>query len=130
MMCVMAVRYGVIVNGQSYGLIFPGRGIRQGDPISLYLFLLCVEALSSMLIKANDEDILTGVPTLKRGLRISHLFFADDSLLFCKASMSQWNSLSKILRIYKAASGQKLNNDKTTIFFSRNTQVDIKEAIL
>ena len=49
MMCVRSVWYSIIVNGSPHGLIIPSRGIRQGDPISMYLFLLCVEALSSML---------------------------------------------------------------------------------
>ena len=113
MMCVSTVRYIVIVNGQSYGSINPGRGIRQEDPISPYLFLLCAEALSSLLVKANMERVLTGIPTSRRGPRISHIFFADDSLLFCKANMAQWNSLTEILRVYEATLGQKLNNDKT-----------------
>jgi hypothetical protein len=93
MMCVTLAQYSVLVNGASCGHILPSRGIRQGDPIFPYLFLLCAEALSSMLTGANSDSLLSGIPTSKRGSHISHLFFADDILLFCKASTLQWNNL-------------------------------------
>ena len=58
-----------------------------------------------MLSQANRDGSLTGVPTSKRGPRISHLFFADDSLLFCRANLMQWTQLSRILHKYEAVSG-------------------------
>jgi hypothetical protein len=130
MMCVTSVEYAVVVNGKACGKITPERGLRQGDPISPYLFLLCAESLSCMINKANGMGALTGVPTSKRGPRISHIFFADDSLLFCRATVEQWGRLQNILLLYEKASGQKLNNNKTSMFFSKNTTVVDKEAIL
>jgi hypothetical protein len=130
MMCVSSVEYAVLVNGEPCGQIKPERGLRQGDPISPYLFLLCAEALSAMVKKANDDGVLTGVSTSRGGPRISHLFFADDSLLFCRANLSQWGALTNVLRIYEAASGQRLNNDKTSIFFSGNTPQEERKKIL
>jgi hypothetical protein len=116
MECVRSVSYSILVNGQPVGNIKPRRGLRQGDPISPYLFLMCAEALSSMLSQAENNGVITGVPTSKRGPKITHLFFADDSLLFCKANSVEWRRLTKILDKYEAASGQKLNKDKTSIF--------------
>jgi hypothetical protein len=121
MMCVSTVKYAIMVNGNSCGSITSSRGLRQGDPISPYLFILCAEALSAMVEKANVEGSLTGVPTSKKGPSVSHLFFADDSLLFCKSTLTQWSALSSILRRYEEASGQRLNCNKTAIFFSKNT---------
>jgi hypothetical protein len=95
MMCVTTVQYVVVINGKPCRQIKPQRGLRQGDPISLYLFLICAEALNAMLMKANEERALTGVPTSKRGPRISHLFFVDNSLLFCRSSLTQWDCLHK-----------------------------------
>jgi hypothetical protein len=124
------MRYSVLVNGKPCGYISSRRGLRQGDPISPYLFLLCAEGLNSLLKKAMDEGLVKRVLTSRRGLRISHLFFADDNLLFCQSTIVQWDRLMAILRMYELVSRQRLNNNKTTLFFSKNTpQVD-KEAIL
>jgi hypothetical protein len=79
MMCVTSPEYAILINGTPCGRITPSRGIRQGDPISPYLFLICAEALSSLLIKANRDGLLSGVPTSKRGPQVNHLFFADDT---------------------------------------------------
>jgi hypothetical protein len=105
MMCVTTVNYVVIVNGVPTRQFSPTRGIRQGDLISPYLFLLCMEALSAMLTKEERMGTLTGVPMSKRGPQLTHLFFADDSLLFCKAKLQHWRKLSCLLRIYEEASG-------------------------
>ncbi len=86
MTCVSTVRYSVIVNGNPVGNIQPTRGIRQGDPISPYLFLICSEVLSSLLNHAEQVGIITGIPTSPKGPKLNHLFFVDDSLIFCKAN--------------------------------------------
>jgi ribonuclease HI len=130
MMCVRTAHFSILINGVPTGKITPTRGIRQGDPISPYLFLLCAEALSSMLSHADRQGTLRGAPTSKKGPRLNHLFFADDSLLFCRADICHWNRLSHILKIYEKASGQKLNTSKTAIFFSRNTTKEDQSTIL
>jgi hypothetical protein len=117
LMCVKSTTYTILVNGTSTGQIFPTRGIRQADPISPYLFLLCPEALSSLLTKAKNTNVLPEVLTSKKGPRLSHIFFADDSLLFCKTSALHWDHMMEILSSYEIASGQRLNQAKTSIFF-------------
>jgi hypothetical protein len=87
MKCVSSVTYSVLINGNPVGSIRPTRGLRQGDPLSPYLFILCAEVLSFQLQKAERTGLLGGVPTSPRGLRLNHLFFADDSLLFCKTTI-------------------------------------------
>ena len=128
-MCVRSVKYSIVVNGIPCGLITPSRGICQGYPISPYFFILCAEALSAMISQANRDGRLMGVPTSRGGLVISHLFFADDRLLFCRSTMTQWNHLSAILHLYKGASRQKMNSNKTAIFFSKNSAVIDKDQI-
>jgi hypothetical protein len=75
MMCVTSAHYTVLVNGVPIGKLIPTRGIRQGDSISPYLFLICAKVLSSSLVKADREGVLEGVPTSKRGPWLNHLFF-------------------------------------------------------
>jgi hypothetical protein len=115
----------VLVNGVPYGKIQPMRG----DPLSPYLFLIVAEGLSSLLTKAKLDTRITGVPISVGGQRISHLFFADDSLLFCRTTVEEWGNLTQVLQYYERASGQQLNAAKTSIFFSKNTGADFREYI-
>jgi hypothetical protein len=130
MNCVKSVRYSVVVNGNVVGNIIPSRGIRQGDPISPYLFILCAEAFGSLLHHAHIKGAISGVPTSKNGPKITHLFFADDSLVLCKANQVEWRRLLNILDTYERGSGQKINLNKTAIFFSRNTCLSRRLEIL
>ena len=78
MACVTSATFAVMVNGEPHGYIKPTRGLRQGDPLSPYLFLLCTEGLSALIRKAEGEDLIRGVAICRGGPQISHLFFADD----------------------------------------------------
>lgn len=89
MTCVKSATFSVLVNGMLYDQITPTRGLRQGDPLSPYLFLLCAEGLSSLLKKAEVERRITGVPIAWRGFKLSHLLFVDDSLLFYRANSEE-----------------------------------------
>jgi hypothetical protein len=121
MACVKSVSYSIAVNGNVVGNIFPSRGLRQGDPISPYLFILCAEVFSSLLYNAQMKGLISGVPTSKKGPSISHLFFADDSLVFCKANRVEWRRILNIIETYERGSGQKINVNKIAVLFSRNT---------
>ena len=129
MMCIKSVSYSVLLNGEARGLIRPTRGIRQGDPISPYLFFLCGEGLSTMLKQAENRGSINGVSVCRRAPRISHLLFADDSLVFCKANMTECSNIWKILQDFEMASGQKMNREKTSLFFSKNTPTETQESI-
>lgn len=117
MMCITTASYSILINGEPSEKIFPSRGIRQEDPLSPYLFLLCSEGLHALLDKAAREGLIQGISLCRNGPRLTHLFFADNSLLFCRASMQECNHIQAILSEFEAASGQKLNREKTTIFF-------------
>lgn len=89
-MCVKMTNYAIIINEVPMGNFEATRGLLQRNPISQYLFFLCAEALSAMFMRATSDGFLTGVPTSRRGPRINHIFFADDSLFFCKANQQHW----------------------------------------
>jgi hypothetical protein len=89
MTCIRTVSYGIVVNGQPAGKIVPSRGIRQGDPMSPYIFIMCVEALSSLLHHAETSGCINGIPTSKRGPRLSHLLFVDEICYFVRQTL--WN---------------------------------------
>ncbi|KAL0287350.1 UNVERIFIED_CONTAM: hypothetical protein Scaly_2766600 [Sesamum calycinum] len=91
------------------GIFSPERGIRQGDPLSPYLFLFCVEAFSCLIQDAERRGQLTGVAVARQELRMSHLLYADDTLVFCKATMEQISEVGRILRQYAWASDQEIS---------------------
>ena len=82
-----------------------------------------------MLKKFVVDGQMKGVAFCLRGLKISHQFFADDSLIFCQATREDYSSLEKTLEAYENALGQQLNQEKTTLFFSSNTPQDIQDDI-
>ena len=95
--CVHTVSYSILVNGDPKGLINPTRGIRQGDPLFPFLFLLCTEGLHGLIKKVARAKEINGFSICKRGLKLTHLFFADDSLLFCKENSQECGNVLKIL---------------------------------
>ena len=101
----------------------------KGTLLSPHLFLICAEGLSALIKKYVQCGVMEGVSISCGVPIISHLFFADDGLIFCKASMNDCNSLQRILKVYEDASGQQLNRAKTSLFFSCNTDRDIQEEI-
>ncbi|XP_074341815.1 uncharacterized protein LOC141679206 [Apium graveolens] len=106
------------------GPITPLRGLRQGDPLSPYLFLFCVEGLSSALRNAVDQGKITGCKIHQQAPAVTHLFFADESFLFYKASLEEVREIKRILQQYEQQSGQAINFQKFGIYFSANVRVD------
>ena len=107
MVCVKTVSYLVLVNGEPKGLIKPSRGIRQGEPLSPFLFLLCTEGLNNLILKAASEGSLHGFALSRRSPRLTHLLFVDDSLLFCKSNINECQKVLDLLASYESMSGSK-----------------------
>ncbi|OMO67823.1 reverse transcriptase [Corchorus capsularis] len=130
MACVHSVSYSVSINGKQSGRINPTRGIRQGDPLSPYLFLLCMEGLTSLLRESESNGTIRGVAVARHAPRISHLFFAVDNILFLRTRVSDCEAVLHQLNRFEMASGQQINVAKSSILFSSNTPSDLKSSIM
>lgn len=81
MQCVPTVSYSFLINGNPQGLVIPTRGLRQGDPLSPYLFILYTEVVSGMGRLAQEEETLPGVLVARQSPYVNHLLFADDTMI-------------------------------------------------
>lgn len=111
----------MIINGQLRGCIVPKRELRQGCPLSSYLFLLCSEALTSLINKAKERKLINGLKLNVRCSFISHLLFADDSLLFFKANKDEAQAIKQLLVDYELLSGQTIGFQKSSLTVSPDT---------
>ena len=105
MSCVKTMSYSIMVNGEPIGMIHPKRGIRQGDPLSPFLFLLCAEGLHAFIKHSVRNGDIKDFSLCKQGPKLTHLFFADDSLLFCRSITKDCNNVLKLLGEYESLSG-------------------------
>lgn len=101
--CVESTRYSMLLNGDPLDEFVPSRGLRQGDPLSPYLFLICSEGLSALLNREESLLNLSGLKINNYCPALTHLFFADDSLIFLKASDSECRTIRNVLKDYEDA---------------------------
>lgn len=130
MKCIETVSYRIKVNGELTDEIIPSRGLRQGDPLSPYLFFICAEGFSSLLNAAEVDGRLQGVKICEDAPSITHLLFADDSLLLLKVNDENVSQLQHILQVYEECSGQIINKEKSAVMFSRNTSAEPRQRFL
>jgi hypothetical protein len=116
-------------NGKLLESFTPTRGLRQGDPLSPYLFLFVVDGLSSLLQKQINMGNIQELQICRRSPGISHLLFADDSLLFFKANMEQASKINVVLRTYEASTGQLLSPAKCSLMLGRKCSDDDGKAL-
>jgi hypothetical protein len=129
MKCVTSVRFTVRANGEMLPFFTPTRGLRQGDPMSPFLFLLCAEGFTTLLNWYGGNYVDSGIRVSPRSPWVNHLLFADDSLIFMKATLESATRLANILRVYEDCSGQCVNREKSSIYFSPNTTKSIKQTL-
>lgn len=97
--------------------------------MSPYLFLICAEGLTSLIKQAEIQGKLHGLRITSNAPSISHLLFADNSLLFCKAKTKEAKEVMRILEIYSQASGQVINAENSLVFFSKNVKHEDKTQL-
>ena len=119
MACVTSVRYSIKFNGAISDSFAPSCGLRQGDPLSPYLFLLVADGLSIQFDNGINSAELSLLKITRKAPGISHLLFADDNLLPFKPSHDGEVEVSSLLENYWLASRRRINHDKSFIFCNR-----------
>ncbi|XP_015163321.1 uncharacterized protein [Solanum tuberosum] len=117
--CISTVKHSVLVNRGLVGFFSPQRSIRQGDPISPFLFILVMERHSKMLQKSRQLHWIEGFKIVRNNgsqATVSHLLYADYTLVICGAERSQVIHLNLILSIFEAISGLHMNMQNSSIF--------------
>ena len=118
--CISTVSYNILINGTTSKTITPTRGIRQGDPLSPYLFLFCANILSCALINQEQIGNLKGLKIGRSAPPLSHLLFVDDSFIFFKIDKNTPTIIQQNLAWYCCLSGQSINLEKSELFCSPN----------
>lgn len=124
--CISTVSYRVIINEVPSGLITLTRGIRYGDPLSPYLFILMLEALTRLIDRRVANGCIKGLKMNRRCPAITHLFFANDTIIFGGASLEETKQWEETLELYCRVSGQKINFHKSSVRFSVNCVPELK----
>lgn len=119
-----------LVHNGSRTEFFPtSRGIRQGDPLSPYLFILCLEYLSGQILDEVEIGSWNPIKVGRSGVSLSHVFFADDLFFFSEASMENASTIKRVMTDFCSLFGQRVNMQKSKLFFSNNSVVESKSNI-
>lgn len=129
MQCVVGPSMSILWNGEKTEAFKPLRGLRQGDPLSPYLFVLCMERLCHLIEEKIEKKNRKPINLSRGGPQLSHICFADDLILFAEASVEQIGVIRRVLERFCKASGQKVSLEKSKIFFSSNVSRELGKLI-
>ncbi|PKU82128.1 Putative ribonuclease H protein [Dendrobium catenatum] len=116
--CISDIHFSVAINGALECYFNSTSGLRQGFPLSPYLFTIVMDGLSACFEEANTNQLFSGI-SLGNSL-VTHLLYADDLLVFSKATLREASSLKTILENFESHSGLRVNPSKSSIIFSKN----------
>ena len=126
---VKGVTYKYKINGIPSQKLYTQRGLRQEDLLSSYLFILAMESLSYMLIRAELEGKISRVKVTPRPQPLTYLFFTDDIIVFSKVKAEETYEIIKILNMFSNASGQRINVQKYGLIFGRKVPKESRGLI-
>lgn len=114
----------ILFNGGALKPFLPSRGIRQGDPLSSYLFILCMEVLGALISEKCNSKLWNLVKASQGRLAFFHLFFTDDLVLFARVDRKNCVAVREVLDSFCSLSGQKVSQDISWVFFSPTVSAD------
>lgn len=131
MTCITSASKRLLWNGVETDDFRPSRGIRQGDPISPYIFVLCMERLAHRIRLETEKGVWKPIRLTRGDTMLTHLFFADDVVLFGEASLEQIEVIKDCLQDFCHSSGQKkkVSLKKSRIHLSSNLSHQHSQAI-
>lgn len=129
MNCISTASFAVLINDREGSKFTTSRGLRQGCPLSPFLFIICAKGFSALIQMLVQVGEIKGLQMSRDAPTVSHLFFADDSLLFAGADLFSTVNLRNVIKTYEAASGQAVNFQKSSICFSPNVDQALVEDI-
>lgn len=127
MSCISIVSTSILFNGGMMEPINPSRGIRQGDPLSPYIFILCMEFLGQLIEGKCNEKLWNPVKASRSEPSFSHLFFVNDLVLFAKVNQANCIAIHEVLDTFCEKSGQTISESKSRVFFSPNVDMESRE---
>lgn len=129
MSCLRPASTSTIWNGSVVVSFQPSRGVRQGCPLSPYLFVMCMERLTGLIDDRVASGLWKPLRPARQGLGLSLLFYVDDLIVMGEASLAQAKIVIEYLQIFSSASGEVINPAKSRILFSHNVDGSARRAI-
>jgi len=126
---ITTVSINIKFNGEQLNYVHPTHGLRQGDPLSPYLFILLANVLSTLIHQALDMGNIKGIRLNRWCPTLSHLFFTDDAVFFLDGKIQECQSLAKILNQYCLATGHAINWNKSGIYFSKACPLALQKIL-
>lgn len=121
--CISGVHFSILINGHPSQFIQGTQGIRQGDPLSPFLFIIMADALSRYINFQSSKGLWLGATLPGTSITVTHSLFTDDTLLFGKYSLKEAKLIKQTLDIYSSTSGQKINAAKSKIFIFNTSPI-------
>lgn len=115
--CISTTKISLLINGSPEGFFETSQGLRQGDPLSPFLFIIMAEAFGHAFSQAQIEKKINGIPVTKNVPNITHQQYVDDTILPSESTTAEEKNIKTIIQSYAAASSQNINADKSKIFF-------------
>ena len=127
--CLTTTSFSILINGSPCSFFKPKRGLRQGDPLSPFLFILAAEVLARLIEKEAVNKKIIGYKLALDLMPITHLQFANDLFIFAQANEENMGSIKACLDIFSDWFGQKVNFLKSVIIFSKNVNQGVRSQL-